>query len=269
MPELPEMENYKKLLTRMVVGKIVTGVEVNREKSINVPYDKFEQRVLQQTITAIERRAKHLLFHLRSSDVLLLHLMLGGWMFYGREAQKPERSAQIILTFGAEHLYFHGLRLGYLHLHTLPEVEERLSGLGPEPLDPQFTEQMLRQRLESKRGVLKAALLDQKWIAGIGNCYSDEICFAAALLPTRKVNDLNDAEKTHLYRAIRAILSEASQIGGYMEYPLYEGDRLTGMYDDRCRVYDREGQPCVRCGQPVVRQEIASRKSFCCTNCQH
>jgi formamidopyrimidine-DNA glycosylase len=269
MPELPEMENYKQLLTKKVVGKPINAVEVEREKSINVAVDIFQKQLTGATIVSIERRAKHLLFHLSTSKVLVLHLMLGGMMFYGTSAQKPDRTVQITLSWSdGHHLYFIGLRLGYLHLHDAQEVNSLLSKLGPEPLDNDFTEKKFIGLMLTKKGTLKSTLVDQSVLSGIGNCYSDEICFKAGLLPERHCDQLQENELKRLYAAIHDVLHEAIQFGGYMEMPLFVGDGLTGGFDPRCRVYDREGQPCVNCGKSLIRKDVSSKKSFCCLHCQ-
>lgn len=268
MPELPEMENYKRLLIPRMVGRTIRGAEISREKSINASVPVFMQAVVGQPVTGIERRAKHLLFRLGSGRVLVLHLMLGGMMFWGRGEDKPDRTVQVMLDFGGEGLHFIGLRLGYLHLHTASEAERLLARLGPEPIAADFHEADFIRLLARKRGALKLALVDQSFLSGIGNCYSDEICFAAFVRPDRKIESLSAEETVRLYRAMREVLQAAIAAGGYMELPLFEGDGLTGGFDRQCRVYDREGEPCVRCGNPIVRHDFASRKSFCCTVCQ-
>ncbi|RAV20585.1 Fpg/Nei family DNA glycosylase [Paenibacillus contaminans] len=269
MPELPEMETYRSLLLYRVTGKTITGCDVTRPKSINLSPESFYAAVVGRQIVHIDRRAKQLLFVLEDGHVLLLHLMLGGVLFWGTPEQKPDRTVQVALSFGLETLHFIGLRLGYLHYWTKDELTRELMGLGPEPLEPSFTEKAFADIASQKRGSLKASLVDQHFISGIGNCYSDEICFAAGLLPARKIERLDDSEAGRLYRAIQSILREATGYGGYMDMPLYIGDNLTGGFDAKCRVYDREGLPCVRCGNPIVRKDVGSRKSFCCLNCQH
>ncbi|MDF2963639.1 MAG: hypothetical protein K0S39_5374 [Paenibacillus sp.] len=268
MPELPEMENYKLLLSPRITGLPITGVEVGREKSVNMPVEAFQNQLIGAAVSTIERRAKHLLFHLNTNKVLVLHLMLGGMMFYGGSGERPERTVQVKLSWGGSHLFFIGLRLGYLHLHDVSEAEKLLQKLGPEPMEPDFTSSRFTQLLRRNKGTLKSTLVDQSVIAGIGNCYSDEICFEAGLLPARRCQQLHDEEAERLYRSMRHVLQEATRYGGYMEMPLFTGDRLTGGYDSRCKVYDREGEPCVRCGQPLARQDVSSKKSFCCLNCQ-
>ncbi|TMV50272.1 Fpg/Nei family DNA glycosylase [Paenibacillus mesophilus] len=268
MPELPEMETYRTLLVQRIVHRPVTAVEIEREKSINVPVEAFKRRVEGRAIANITRRAKHLLFHLDSGDILLLHLMLGGWMFYGTDREKPDRTAQVVLSFGERSLYFIGLRLGYLHLLDRAEAERKMSGLGPEPLEYDFTVERLSRLLRRKRSVLKPTLTDQKTIAGIGNCYSDEMCFDAGILPNRAIGMMSDEDFAALHRSMHKVLNEAIRFGGYMENPLFPGDALTGGFDSRCVVYDRGGEPCVRCGTPIVQDELASRKVFYCTRCQ-
>lgn len=263
------MENYRRLLTVLVAGQSVLSVKINREKSVNLPVESFSRAVAHQRITSVERRAKYLLFHLDSSHVLLLHLMLNGWMYYTEGDEAPERTVQVELGLESGRLYFLGLRLGFLHYLSASETFEKLHPLGPEPLEESFSLEDFQSRLNAKgRTVLKSALTDQRVIAGIGNCYSDEICFAAGILPFRKIQTLSLDESGRLFAAMKRVLSEAAHAGGYMEHPLSSGDKLTGGYDSRCSVYDRANEPCLRCGHPIQKREIASRKTFCCTNCQ-
>jgi formamidopyrimidine-DNA glycosylase len=267
MPELPEMENYRLLLSKLIVNKPIKDITITREKTINVDLENFRKQVQQQAIVSIARRAKHLLFILNSGPILLLHLMLGGSIYYGKQA--PERTAQVTLHFNdGSNLYFLGLRLGYLHLHTADEVNRILVKLGPEPLDTHFRFEDFQHVLIGRRTNLKVTLVDQNVMSGIGNCYSDEICFIAQLLPTRRVNSLTEDEQKQLYQAIHAVLKEAIYFGGYMDTPLYEGDHLTGQFDAKCRVYDREGEPCPRCGNSLIKDEVSSKKSFYCLHCQ-
>lgn len=268
MPELPEMENYKNLLKEKILNQLITDVQINREKSININPDLFKKTVQLQRIIDIKRRGKHLLFQLQNEQTLLLHLMLGGWMFFGTESEKPKRTIQVRLSFGQTHLYFIGLRLGYLHLYNQTQTDEKLSDLGPEPLEPEFTVNEFLKRIGTKHGRLKTTLLDQSFIAGIGNCYSAEICFQAGIKPTKDIDDLNDGDRNKIYDSMKNVLHDGIKHGGYMDNPLFKGDTLTGGFENRCQVYDREGQPCNRCGTNIVIEVISSRKTFYCPNCQ-
>jgi formamidopyrimidine-DNA glycosylase len=268
VPELPEMENYKHLLNQKIGGKTITHIKVNRQKSINIPNATFESIVNGKRVINVSRRAKHLLFHLENEYILLLHLMLGGWIYFGPETEKPERTIQVQLTFGEQSLYFIGLRLGYLHIYSQDEVNQKLSELGPEPLSTAFTVDRFLQLMNTKRGRLKTALVDQQFISGIGNCYSDEICHHARILPVRNISALSENEKVQLFHSIRHVLTEATVKGGYMDQPLFQHDRLTGGFDDLCKVYDRANEPCIRCGSTIKLEKISSRKTFYCNGCQ-
>ncbi|MCM3783880.1 endonuclease VIII [Neobacillus mesonae] len=272
MPELPEMENYKKLLSDKLLDTPITKVSINREKSINVSTEVFEEALVNSRIVYVERRAKHLIFHLSTGRRLVLHLMLGGILYWGTEEQRPNRNTQIEIEFGDMILYFIGLRLGYLHLLSAKETDEAMSDIGPEPLDYRFTEDKFRNVLKGRKGTIKSTLVNQEVIAGIGNCYSDEIAFAASLTPNTRIQKLLESEEltSRLYRSIQSVLREATAGGGYMEMPLYEGDELTGKYNEQCRVYDREGETCIRCNKGIIQKTvITGKKAFFCPECQH
>lgn len=267
MPELPEMETYKSLLQPLIGGQSITEVMINREKSINVPIEEFASLVLHQQINVIERRAKYLVFHLQNGSCLLLHLMLGGRMFYGKEEDHPDRTVQVQLSFGNHHLFFIGLRLGYLHLLSPEMIQQEFQHIGPEPLDRNFPFHAFQTIMKDKRGGLKTTLLNQEVIAGIGNRYSDEILWHAQLLPERKTNELDTDDLARLYESMQYILQKGIQQGGYMEEPLFKGDQKTGGYE--MVVHSREGENCRRCHSPIEMKEISSRKTYFCQNCQN
>lgn len=267
MPELPEMETYKALLSPLIIGKEITDVVIGREKSINVPVEQFRQKVLNQRIISISRRAKYLNFQLQNGSNLLLHLMLGGWLFYGKEEDKPNRTIQVKLSFGDQHLFFIGLRLGYLHLLSPDLINKELEKIGPEPLSPSFTSDAFLQIMQKRKGAVKTTLINQEVIAGIGGGYSDEILWHAEFRPDRKLTDFDSQHLIRLYNSVQFILQKGITQGGYMENPLYKGDGKTGGYP--FFVHDREGVPCQRCQTPIVKVEISSRRTFYCPDCQH
>lgn len=269
MPELPEMETYRINLLSLVVNKRMEEVIIHREKTVNVAPELFIQNTKGHVITTVYRRGKHLLFTLDSGKVLLLHLMLGGWIYYGDRNKEKEQKAQVMFAYGDKLLYFNELRLGYLHLYDLQELEKEIGDLGPEPLDPALTEKEFSILLQRKgKSVLKSVLVDQHFLAGIGNCYADEIAFAAGILPTRKISSLLSIEISKLYHSMRNVLLQAIAHGGYMEFPLFEGDTVTGGMNEHCQVYDRGGEPCFRCGTPITKETLSSRKVFYCVRCQ-
>lgn len=270
MPELPEMENYRIQLSKHILDLPITDIQVHREKSINVDSGLFVSELLGKQVIFVERRGKHLLFHLDNGKRLLLHLMLGGLLYLGSKDDRPSRTTQVEISFGDQLvLYFIGLRLGYLHLHSAKEVEELLSHLGPELLDRRMNEEKFISIMRKRRGSLKTALVNQEIVAGIGNCYADEIAFAAELLPTAKLQNFSDSDLSKLYLAARQVLIAATEVGGYMEMPFTAGDTLTGGANEECKVYDREGESCERCGDVIVKMEISGRKVFYSPGCQH
>ncbi|EXX89899.1 formamidopyrimidine-DNA glycosylase, partial [Paenibacillus darwinianus] len=131
-----------------------------------------------------------------------------------------------------------------------------------------LTAEAFRARFAGKRGKLKTAFVDQGVIAGIGNCYADEIAFQAGVRPTVSIPAIGPESWQRLYDAMHTVLKRATRLGGYMEMPLVEGDTLTGSYNEHCLVYDRGGEPCLRCGTPIVEEKLSSRKIFYCPNCQ-
>ncbi|MCD9020997.1 Fpg/Nei family DNA glycosylase [Cohnella silvisoli] len=269
MPELPEMEHYRTQLSPLLCGQRITGVIVNRPATINEPVDVFTSALIGRNILFVERRGKHLLFHLDDGHRLHLHLMLGGWLAYGEQGPKKDSHFQVILTFGdGNSLYFGGLRLGYLHRITAKAAIEQMKELGPDPFDSRLTVEAFQKRISGKKGRLKTTLTDQRFLAGIGNCYSDEICFDAKIHPALAVSDLDPTAAERLYHSIRKVLLEAKDAGGYMEHPLTPDDTLTGGYNDQCRVYDRKDEPCFVCGTPIKFETLTGRKMFYCPDCQ-
>lgn len=269
MPELPEMENYRKLLSQHIINVPISDVIVNREKSINMETEAFRNALNGARVVFIERRAKYILFHLHDGRRLLLHLMLGGLLFYGTEEERPDRTTQVEIAFGDHILYFIGLRLGYLHLVSVKESEATMGKLGPELLDRRMTLERFTGLIKGRRGALKSLLVNQHVMAGVGNCYADEIAFEARLVPSALVQNLTSDSIARLYESIQKVLTEATEIGGYMEMPFMIGDTVTGSFNNQCKVYDREGEPCLRDGGTIIKTELSGRKVFYCPDCQH
>lgn len=269
MPEIPEMEVYKRQLSQTIMHKKIVEVIVNREKAINIPTAEFKELVNEQLIVFVSRRGKHIIITLGNGYYLVGHLMLGGRIYLAQPGEKLKTSGSVIFTFRDESkLFFINLRLGWLHLYTETEMDRAFAGLGPEPLGPFFTEELLSTKLAQKRGAIKPLLTDQEFIAGIGNCYSDEILFEAKIKPDRKAKELNSDEVKRLFFAIPSVLKEAINNGGYMEKLFSLGDNWTGGHNEHLQVYDREGQPCYRCSGLVQLITLSGKKSYYCPSCQ-
>jgi len=244
LPEIPEMENYKKMLIRTIVGKPIISALVERERSINKTVSEFTAAVAGQSIDRVSRRAKYLIFHLSGGLYLLSHMMLNG------------------------RLFFCDLRLGFVHLLTWDELEAELAGLGIEPLSSDFTWQAFAGLMERRRGVVKPLLIEQKIIAGIGNAYSNEILFAAGIMPDRTAPAIAEKELQRLWEAIPRVLQKGINNGGYIEEPYTDWDKLSGGQIPHFMVYDRGGQACKVCGTPIQESKLNGRWTYYCTICQ-
>lgn len=269
MPEIPEMEVYKKQLSETVIHQKIVEVTINREKAINVSPEEFTELVNDQLIVFVSRRGKHIILTLGNGYYLVGHLMLGGRIYLAQPGEKVKTRGSLIFKFRDEtRLYFINLRLGWLHITTETEMDKYFAKLGPEPLGHFFTEEILAQKLAAKRGAIKPLLTDQEFIAGIGNCYSDEILFEAGIKPHRKANELEILEVKRLFSAILAVLKRAIANGGYMEKPFRLGDTWTGGHNNFLKVYDREGQPCYQCSNLLELIILSGKKSYYCPTCQ-
>jgi formamidopyrimidine-DNA glycosylase len=269
MPEWPEMETYRKLLNERICGLKISSVVVNRANAVNEPEEHFRRELPGRQIPIVERRGKHLIFHLDDGNRLLLSLTPGGWLYFGQEVPGKDQDYQVILDFeNGNRLYFGGLKPGNLQRLTSKQVMEELKSLGPEPFDPRLTEEAFRKRLASRKGKLKTTLTDQKLVAGIGNCCSDEICFEAMIHPEMPVPRLSSEQVGRLYASMHKVLSEATARGGLMDKPFYTSDRHTGGFHETRKVYDREGEPCVQCGTKIEKGEVSGRRTFFCPRCQ-
>jgi formamidopyrimidine-DNA glycosylase len=229
----------------------------------------FIRELTGQAIVGTSRRAKVMLLPLSAGVYLACHLMLDGHLYWGPQGNEREEKAQVVFYYpGGHSLSWRGLTFGYLHLLSPMEIEEKYSGLGLEPLSADFTWERFSQAIAGRKGALKALLINQDVIAGIGGSYSDEICFVAGVMPNRSAATLDEDEKRRLFAAIPAVLRRASIHGGYQEKPYSEQDTLTGGENQHSLVSYRKDQPCSQCGHPIEEFRVSGRKSFYCPICQ-
>lgn len=272
MPEIPEIETVRRQLEQKVRGKTVSQVVVNREKSLNVPADEFIKTVAGQQITEARRRAKQIILSLANGSSLVVHFMLEGYIrLFSAEEEVEGRPSVVLLLNTREQLGFFKLNLGYIHLAYTTDLDkmEELSGLGPEPLDDRFTADDFLALLGGRKGMIKPLLMEQQFIAGIGNVYSNETLFCAGILPERKVADITKQEQRKLYDCIRAILRQAIELGGVYEEKFSADDRLTGGFEPQLQVAYRTGKPCYTCGHAIETKRVGGRNAFYCPVCQH
>ncbi len=288
MPEIPEMEIYKNYLNQVVKGKRIARIVISRPKSVNLSVEEFTAKVLDREINTINRKGKFLTFALDNGDYLLTHMMLDGRLFHLpvgiaqsldlnlEESEKLKEevdgiSAKPSVTFvlsDGSILFFCALTFGYLHYLNQAELEEVLGKLGPDPLDSNFKTEEFLKLIKGKRGMIKPWLMNQKNLAGVGNAYSNECLFEAGVLPTCVIPKLEENDKMKIFKSLTTVLQESIRLGGDMEEPFTPGDRFTGGFNQYFKVYDRAGEPCKVCGNPIIKEEVGGRNAFYCAYCQ-
>jgi formamidopyrimidine-DNA glycosylase len=281
MPELPEVEILVRHLRPLIRGRTIRGVNVRRAKVLApTPPRKFRQTLMDAKFTGLSRRGKYLLFELRPKAggkflTLLGHLGMTGRIYLARKNEPLPRHAAVGLDLGRENFIYEDTRyFGRLTL-DLAAVDK----LGPEPLAGGFNKTAFGRSLKRSRQAIKVRLLDQTLVAGIGNIYASEALFRARISPRCPARKLTVALVARLWRAIRRVLGEAIaqgstvplNFGGNRSDGLFYFGRVPGAadyYEERLRVYDREGRPCFRCGGLIRRIQQAGRSTFYCPHCQ-
>ncbi len=278
MPELPEVETIRRVLETKLVGRRIEHIRVSHEK----PLRPQTARVLQtharsQRFRAVERRAKYLLLRL-DAGALLVHLGMTGQLFAVRAQAPtptdmpglPDKHTHVTLTLDRGWLlHFRDIRrFGHFRWITDLEATQLSAGLGPEPLSPSFTPAGLLQTLNRRQTSIKALLLNQEVVAGVGNIYADEALFRARVAPQTLGRTLTLEQCTRLHAAIREVLSEAILHRGTTLSDYYDPESRRGGFQARLKVYGREGEPCVTCRTPVRKATVAQRGTHWCPTCQ-
>jgi formamidopyrimidine-DNA glycosylase len=287
MPELPEVETVRRGLAPAMEGARFAKVEVRRG-DLRWPLPKgFAQRLHGKTVEGLGRRAKYLLADLSSGDVLLMHLGMSGSFRVGKDAAPGKYYHERSKSTAHDHIVFHmsngatvtfndPRRFGSMKLVQRAKLEQEplLRALGPEPLGNEFDAAMLAEACAGKKTSLKAALSDQRVVAGLGNIYVCEALFRARLSPKRLASTIADrnrkpnerAEK--LVDAIKAVLKDAIEAGGSSLRDHRRADGSLGDFQHNFQVYDREGQPCPNCKGKIKRIVQVGRSTFYCPSCQ-
>jgi formamidopyrimidine-DNA glycosylase len=274
MPELPEVETIARKLRPELVGKSITKANLLWSRTLATPTPtKFKREIVGQEIKAVGRRAKYVHIHL-SKYHLFVHLRMSGDLYIKEEKTIPEKHDRLILTLapaldaGAPEarkisLVFNDTRK-FGRVWLVRDPNEVIGSLGPEPLSDEFTPQILYHDLQSRHRQLKSLLLDQTFLAGMGNIYTDEALHMARLHPLAVSNSVNREQAQALWEAIRAVLQEGIRRNGASIDWVYRG----GEFQNYFRVYDRKGQPCPVCGTAIERLVVGQRGTHVCPNCQ-
>jgi len=287
MPELPEVETVRAGLSKLIVGKTIARVEHDTPKSFPNASADVKAFLVGATIADVGRRAKVLIIDLGNAYSLIIHLKMTGQLVFqsktvhfgaGHPSDSlvnplPDTSTRVIVDFtDGSKLFFNDQRkFGWVRL--LPTVEipnlDFFKKVGPEPLSNEFTWHVMKQRLRRRKNTsIKAALLDQSVIAGIGNIYADESLWGAKIHPSTLVRDVSDAKIKELYKSLVAVLRLSIAKGGSSSHTYVDAEGKKGSYMSFANVFRREGQACPRCGTIIIKTRIAGRGTHVCPHCQ-
>ena len=271
MPELPEVETVARGLRASLVGRTIVGVGVRWARSV-VPPDPiaFARRLTGQTVADVGRRGKWVVITLAGGGTLLIHLRMSGRLVVGAGEPSDDRHLRVSFSLddGRWLRFFDQRKFGRLVLTSDPQ--EVLGDLGPEPLGDDLTVARLGEMLARRRGRIKPLLLNQRFLAGLGNIYADEALWRAGIHPLRQADTLVPVEVRRLHRGIRAVLRAAIEDGGTTlpDAGYQRADGRSGEFAGQLAVYGRAGQPCPRCGTDVERIKVSQRGTHLRPRCQ-
>lgn len=287
MPELPEVESVRRTLEPVLAGRRVAAVEVRSPHCLAAPRDPgaFARALTGRRFARCERRGKYLLLGFDDGAVLVVHLRMTGRLVYrapdaagagagagdAAAAAPGDRHLHLVIALeGGGELRFSDVRkFGRLWLAAGEgDLPEGLRRLGPDPLGDGFTLAILERALAGGRRSVKAVLLDQEVLAGVGNIYADEALFLAGIHPARPAGGVSATEAARLLAAVRQVLEEAVARGGTTFSDYRDGLGRPGGYGAALRVYKREGYPCPRCGTPIAKVRLGGRAARFCPACQ-
>ncbi|MBO8127000.1 MAG: bifunctional DNA-formamidopyrimidine glycosylase/DNA-(apurinic or apyrimidinic site) lyase [Firmicutes bacterium] len=272
MPELPEVETIKRTLKPYLTGRVVERAELHLEKALKLATPaEFEERLRGAVIEEVTRRGKHFILRFKQGFDLIFHLRMTGRLLYmGAEEKLPKHTTAVFYLDGGKKLILGDVRkFGTIHLVPAGEWQRvsSLKGIGPEPLGYDFTFDYFYQGLQRKTKI-KPLLLDQTFIAGLGNIYVDESLFRAGIHPERSAASLSKTEAKRLYKAIRETIAQGVEHRGTSVSDYLDGLGQRGEFQNLLAVYRRKGEPCPRCGREIERIKVGGRSSHLCPACQ-
>ncbi len=273
MPELPEVEHVVRALSPLVTGRRILAAELNLKRiAPGISRPAFDRQLKNSLITSVGRRGKYILFKLESGQVLTTHLrMTGKFVSLTTDQTLPPYAHVIFYLDDERRLVFCDMRqFGRMQLFKDPlRPPKELQSLAPEPLSDEFTEEYFLETLSRSRRPLKHLLLDQTRVLGLGNIYAVEALFLAGVNPKKPANKLSKPRARKLYQAIRETLQGAIDAGSTLKIDLADGNGSYFEAPERFwSVYERAGEPCVRCGTVIKRIVQGGRSTYCCPKCQ-
>jgi formamidopyrimidine-DNA glycosylase len=271
MPELPEVETVVRELRHALVGAEIVGVDISWQRSIAMPGPAdFIRGVSRRRIDGVDRRGKWITIQLHGGQTLAIHLRMTGRLLMCENPSADRRHLRVrFLLNDGRSLCFDDMRK-FGRLALVDSVGDVAGALGPEPLDESFTPAAFRVRLAGRRGRIKPLLLDQRFLAGLGNIYADEALWRARIHPLRTADEIGTSESYRLWAAIRTVLEHAIESGGttLSDGGFVDSAGEPGEFAQRLAVYGRAGASCVRCGATIERIVVAQRGTHICPTCQ-
>lgn len=276
MPELPEVETVIRGLTPVFEGKTLVGAKAFR-KDIRFPIpENLEQALVGKKIRSVKRRAKYILIEIEDGPIIILHLGMSGRIFISPTPPHPPLIKHDHIVFetssGARVAFNDARRFGFLIFADVSDIETHkfFKDMGPEPLGNEFSGPVLSARLTGKKSPIKAALLDQKTVAGLGNIYVSEALYRSKISPLRQGGSLTEEETEKLAIEIKSVLGEAIEAGGSSLKDFKDVNGELGYFQHSFKVYGREGEPCPKnkCGGVIKKITQSNRSSFYCPKCQ-
>lgn len=270
MPELPEVETVVRGLRDALVGQTITDIWYNWERTISQPSpSEFAARIQGQRIERVWRRAKYIVCDLQH-DVFMVHLKMTGRLYLAPPDVHNEADLWVhfkLLLEGGEELRFSDLRK-FGKVYLAESVEDVTGNLGPEPLDDEFTPTLFKERLRGRSKVIKSLLMDQTFIAGVGNIYADEALFRAGIHPQRRSDQLSEKDIITLHGTVRQVLQAGIDHEGASINWYRKADGTKGNSQEHFNVYGRTGKSCRTCGQPIEKIRVGQRGTHYCSVCQ-
>ncbi|MBS3987736.1 MAG: DNA-formamidopyrimidine glycosylase [Erysipelothrix sp.] len=266
MPELPEVETVVRTLETLIAGCLFSDVLVHTP-SIIYHNEAFKSKVINRTLQSFKRRGKYILLGL-GEDTLIIHLRMEGRFFINHEFNRPNKHVHVSFKLSDGRVLHYQDTRKFGRMLITDDVNQTLAHLGLEYDDPHFTVDYLIEALKNKKTSLKAFLLSQNVICGLGNIYSDEVCFRARLHPEKKVSTLTLNEVQSIHREINLVLSEAIALGGSSIRTYTNAMGIDGLFQLQLQVHMRAKQPCYVCGQLIEKTSVANRGTYICKKCQ-
>lgn len=273
MPELPEVETIAQGLRSRVIGKTIAQIDLRRT-AIRFPIPpEIEYRAADRTIIRIDRHSKYILLVLDDGGRIMVHLGMSGKLFYVADSDyEPIKHDHVLFHFAKNDgvlVFNDARRFGVIdYLGPEQETHKLLDVLGIDPLSDALSDAFLMERFAKKRVTMKAALMDQRLIAGLGNIYVCEALFRSGIHPERIADTLTRSEAKKLRVAIIDVLNDALKAGGSSLRDYVDADGDQGLFQHSFNVYGRENEPCYTCGTEIIRFVQSGRSSFACTKCQ-